>query len=51
MYDESIDLLKGQGVDFESGLTTNEIAEVEKIYEINFPDSLRCFLMIALPVS
>lgn len=51
MYEESIDLLKEQGVGFESGLTTNEIVEAEKIYDIKFPDSLRSFLMIALPIS
>lgn len=51
MFKESIELLKEKGVIFEDGLTINEIAQIEKIYDILLPTSLREFLMMALPVS
>ena len=51
MYRESIMLLKSQGIEFESGLTCEEIAKIEEIYKIKFPKSLKEFLMIALPIS
>lgn len=51
MFTESIELLKGKGVKFEDGLTIYEIAQIEKIYDILLPTSLREFLMMALPVS
>lgn len=51
MYKESIKLLKAQGIEFESGLTVDELKQIEKIYKIKFPNSLREFLMIALPIS
>lgn len=51
IYEESIKLLKLQGVEFETGLTVEEIAEIEEIYNIKFPKSLKEFLMMALPIS
>lgn len=51
MYEEIIDLLKVKGVEFESGLTYGEIAKIEEIYAIKFPNSLKDFLMVALPIS
>ncbi|SHN05782.1 hypothetical protein SAMN02746066_04648 [Anaerosporobacter mobilis DSM 15930] len=51
MYKETIDLLKEKEVEFEDGLTVDEVTQIEKIYEIVFPMSLRDFLMTALPVS
>ena len=51
MYEESIKLLRLQGVEFETGLTDEEIAKIEYIYKIKFPKSLKEFLMIALPIS
>ena len=51
MYEESIKLLRLQGVEFETGLTVEEIAKIEYIYKIKFPKSLKEFLMIALPIS
>lgn len=51
MYEESLDLLKAHSVEFENGLTINEIVQIEKVYDIVFPDSLREFLMTALPIS
>lgn len=51
MYRESIMLLKSQGIEFEPGLTCEEIAKIEEIYKIKFPKSLKEFLMIALPIS
>lgn len=51
MNDQSWKLLKEFGIEFEKGLTLDEIMKIEKIYEIKFPDSLRDFFMIALPTS
>lgn len=51
MYEESLDLLKAHSVEFENGLTINEIVQIEKVYNIVFPDSLREFLMTVLPIS
>lgn len=51
MYEESIKLLKQQGVEFETGLTIEEIIKIEDIYQIKFPKSLKEFLMLALPIS
>ena len=49
IYEESIKLLKRQGVEFETGLTDEEIAKIEDI--IKFPKSLKEFLMMVLPIS
>lgn len=51
MYKKYISLLEQQGVQFEKGLTQEEIELAEKIYDIKFPKSLSEFLMTALPVS
>lgn len=51
MYQESIALMKQQGVEFAEGLSSDEIVEIEKHYGIRFPKSLKEFLMEALPVS
>ena len=51
IYEESIELLKRQGVEFETGLTVEEIAKIEDIYILKFPKSLKEFLMMALPIS
>jgi hypothetical protein len=46
-----LDLLKEKKIEFENGLTVDEVVQIEKIYGIVFPMSLRDFLMTALPVS
>ncbi len=51
MYENSFNLLKIKGVEFEKGLTLDELKQIEMIYQIKFPNSLREFLMISLPVS
>ena len=51
MYEESIKLLKLHGVEFETGLTIQEITKIEDVYKIKFPNSLKKFLMMALPIS
>jgi len=50
-YKESISLLRGCGVEFETGFAIEEIDEIERIYGIRFPESLKSFLMEGLPVS
>jgi len=51
IYEDSIKLLKRQGVEFETGLTIEEITKIEDIYTIKFPKSLKEFLMMTLPIS
>lgn len=51
MYENSLNLLEQKGIEFEKGLTLDELKQIEMIYQIKFPSSLREFLMIALPVS
>lgn len=50
-YNKSIELLKSVGIKFESGLTDDEVVKIEKIYNIQFPKSLKDFLMEGLPIS
>ena len=51
IYEDSIKLLKRQGVEFETGLTIEERTKIEDIYTIKFPKSLKEFLMMTLPIS
>ena len=51
MYEDCLNLLKMQGIKFEEGLTSDELLQIEKIYQIKFPGSLREFLMTAVPIS
>lgn len=46
-----LNLLKSQGIKFDTGLTSDEVVQIEAIYEFTFPQSIREFLMLALPVS
>ena len=46
-----IEQMKQCGVVFEAGLTDSAIGEIEKLYDIQFPQSLRDFYSCALPVS
>ena len=45
-----IEQMKQAGVHFSVGLTDEEISKIEEIYKISFPQSLRAFYSIALPV-
>ncbi len=51
MYKDILNLLKLRGIEFEKGLTFNKLMQIEKIYNISFPISLKEFLMIAVPIS
>lgn len=50
MYHTLIKKLKNVGIEFEEGLTIDEIAQIEEIYDIKFPKSLKDFFTEALPV-
>ena len=50
-YEKSINLLKAKGIEFETGLTGVEMEKIESTYKIEFPKSLKMFLMAVLPVS
>lgn len=51
MYEKTIVLLEQNNIDFEKGLSAEELVQIEKIYNIQFPKSLREFLMAILPIS
>ena len=51
MYCHTIEILKNNGVIVENGLTNNEVKEIEELYGIIFPKSLRAFLMTGVPIS
>lgn len=51
MYKESIKLLRSHGIQVEAGLTYDEVGKIEKIYSIQFPKSLKAFLMEGVPIS
>lgn len=51
MYKDCFNLLRMKGIEFEKGLTLDELKKIEMIYQVRFPSSLREFLMMALPVS
>jgi len=46
-----IRLLTGKGVHFDSGLTDDELLQVESKFNFNFPPDLMLFLQTALPTS
>jgi hypothetical protein len=46
-----LNLLINKGVQFEDGLTNQEIAQVEIKFNIKFPPDLKDFLQLGLPVS
>ena len=43
--------LREVGIEFESGLTNSEIEQIEEKFEIKFPQDLREFHQLGLPVS
>ena len=43
--------MKSKQVDFEIGLTDNEILQIENKFDILFPPDLKLFLMTELPIS
>lgn len=51
MYREIIKLLQKRGVKFEAGMSNEKLIEIERIYDINFPESLRSFFAYAIPVG
>ena len=51
MIIKNVKLLSTNNVLFDKGLTISEISEIQKIYDISFPESLQSFLMAALPIS
>lgn len=50
MYKESISLLKSHGIWVEAGLTDDEVGKIERIYSIQFPKSMKAFLMEGVPI-
>jgi len=51
MYRELIAKLKKKGVEFTNGLTCQEIANMERQYQISFPTEIQKFYSIELPIS
>lgn len=51
MYEELIFNLEKKGVKFEKGLTSLEILNIEKIYDISFTEELKKLFSAVLPIS
>ena len=51
MFEEIIEKMKNNGVDFAEGLTDEEIEKIEDCYRIEFPKELKAFYKEALPIS
>lgn len=49
--EQCIKLLRSHGIQVEAGLTDAEVGKIEKIYGIQFPESLKEFLMEGVPIS
>ena len=50
-WQDIVESLEERGLDFEAGLSDQEIAEVERRYGFSFPLDLRSLLQTALPAS
>lgn len=50
-YKNVIELMKSKGIKFGSGMSSEEIIESENAFNISFPDELKSFLALAVPVS
>ena len=51
-WQQFADLLEqARNIEFDAGLTDDEMADIERTYAIHFPPDLREFLQTALPVS
>lgn len=46
-----VKLMTCKGIQFENGLSNEEIKAVEESFAVSFPPDLQCFLQYALPVS
>jgi len=51
VYKKIIQTLENRGIQFEDGLTNKEVIDIEKRYGVIFPDELKSFFSIALPVA
>lgn len=51
MFENSFDLLSKKGVILDEGLSLEELQIIENLYKIKFPQSLRSFLMVRVPIS
>lgn len=51
MFEKSFDLLSKKGISFDEGLSLEELDYIENLYKIEFPKSLRDFLMYKMPIS
>lgn len=51
MINNIIYKLRKKGVEFDIGLTDNEIDKIEKIYNIVLPYELKLFLKTVIPIS
>lgn len=51
MYEQLINKLESKGVEFEIGLSNDEIKRIEEVFNIEFPKELKELYKIALPIS
>lgn len=51
MYKEIIELMENKGIQFEEGLSENEIIKIQELYQFIFPNDYKIFLKKVLPIS
>lgn len=51
IWAQLIDILKGLGIPFESGLSDTEVERTQELYGFQFPPDLRAFLQAGLPIG
>ena len=51
VWEQFVDILKGRGIRFDTGLSDDEAARVEAEFGFRFPSDLREFLQAGLPVG
>lgn len=51
MYNEAINMMKQIGIEFDVGLSDNEITMLQDKYKVIFPESLKRFYKVGLPIS
>jgi len=48
---KNIEILQSKGIQFDNGLSIDEIKQIEQLYEIVFPEELKSLYMSFLPIS
>jgi hypothetical protein len=50
-FEQLIEILRNKSIQFENGLTNDEIHNIQEAFNIKFPPDLKLFLQVAQPIS